>query len=370
MKSDDADVALWLRFALVPGIGPRRQSSLLQAFKTPQAALAASFYDVCNVLGDNLAARTWCAAASAPPPDTVSRTQEWLSAPGHHLLTLADDAWPASLLDLPDAPCVLFCMGNLALLKHTALAVVGSRNATPQGIEHAEQFSAAVSAAGIGIVSGLAAGIDAAAHRGGLAGPGSTIAVIGTGPERVYPASNRALAHRIAEQGVIVSEFGVGTEPKPGNFPRRNRLIAALGKGCLVVEAALQSGSLITARQANEMGRDVFAIPGSIHSPQAKGCHYLIKEGARLTESVDDILDELGWDSGPVQKGLTLADPVPLPDGEDGQVLAAAGYDPVTVDELVSRCGLTADRLCAILLGLELQGAILALPGNRYQRRA
>ncbi|WP_229708998.1 DNA-processing protein DprA [Silvimonas iriomotensis] len=361
---------MWLRFALVPGIGPRRQSSLLQAFRTPQAALAASFYDVCNVLGDNQAARVWCTAASAPPSETMLRTREWLDAPGHHLLTLADDAWPASLLDLPDAPAVLFCMGNLALLKQTSLAVVGSRNATPQGIEHAERFAAAVSDAGIGIVSGLAAGIDAAAHRGGLAGPGRTIAVIGTGPERVYPASNRALAHRIAAEGVIVSEFGVGTEPRAGHFPRRNRLIAALGKGCLVVEAALQSGSLITARQANEMGRDVFAIPGSIHSPQAKGCHQLIKQGARLTESVQDILEELGWDSGPVQKGLTLLDPAPLPQGEEGQVLAATGYDPVTVDELATRCGLTADRLCAILLGLELQGAVLALPGGRFQRRA
>ncbi len=370
MISDNADAALWLRFALVPGIGPRRQSGLLQAFKTPQAALAASFYDVCNVLGGTVAARDWCDAAQAPPSDAVLQTLDWLSAPGHHMLTLADEAYPQRLLDLPDPPMVLFCLGDINLLSRISLGVVGSRNATPQGIEHAERFSAAVSAAGVGIVSGLAAGIDAAAHRGGLTGPGRTIAVIGTGPERVYPASNRALAHRIAAEGVIVSEFAVGSEPKAGHFPRRNRLIAALGKGCLVVEAALQSGSLITARQANELGREVFAIPGSIHSPVAKGCHRLIKDGARLTETADDILQELSWGTSTARTTVPQAPAVTVPEGEEGAVLTALGYDPVTVDELVVRCGLTADRLCAILLGLELQGTVLALPGNRFQRGA
>ncbi|WP_283147791.1 DNA-processing protein DprA [Silvimonas soli] len=370
---DDADAAIWLRFALVPGIGPRRQLGLLQAFKTPQTALAASFYDISNVLDNEKLARSWCDAAQAAVHDSVTQALAWAQEPGCRILTMSDADYPPALLELPDAPCVLFCLGDTDLLARDALAIVGSRNATPQGLENAERFAETLSQSGMGIVSGLAAGIDAAAHRGGLTGSGGTVAFVGTGLDRVYPASNRALAHQIAEQGLIVSEFALGTAPKPENFPRRNRLIAALAKGCLVVEATIGSGSLITARQANDLGREVFAIPGSIHSPQAKGCHQLIKQGAKLVECAEDIQSELCWDSSSPQRS-----PSPAPatsqwqdelQGEERLVIPHMGFDAVTIDELAVRSSLTADRLCAILLGLELKGAVFALPGNRYQRR-
>ncbi|MCM8814192.1 MAG: DNA-processing protein DprA, partial [Candidatus Omnitrophica bacterium] len=208
-----------------------------------------------------------------------------------------DPAYPRSLLSLADPPCVLFAVGKACLLEGEALAIVGSRSATPGGERTAERFAAALSARGHPIVSGMALGIDGAAHHGALEGPGSTLAVLGTGPDRVYPARHRELARRIANDGLLISEFPPGTPPLAGNFPRRNRLIAGLSRGVLVVEAAVESGSLITARLAGEMGREVFAVPGSIHSPQSRGCHRLLREGAKLVETVEDVCSELGWSS-------------------------------------------------------------------------
>ena len=219
---------------------------------------------------------------------------KWIDQPGNDLLTLADARYPAALLQIADPPLLLYVRGRVELLSHPALAIVGSRSATPAGTRDALAFAETLSNAGLTIVSGLALGIDTAAHRGGLAGASSSIGVVGTGLDRVYPARNRHLAHQLAEDGVLVSEFPLGTPPFPSNFPRRNRVISGLCRGCLVVEAALRSGSLITARQSLEQGREVFAMPGSIHSSLSKGCHWLIKQGAKLVETAQDVLEELG----------------------------------------------------------------------------
>ncbi|MBM3117202.1 DNA-processing protein DprA [Jeongeupia naejangsanensis] len=373
----ETDLVDWLRFSTVPGIGPRRQLALLHAFGEPGLALAASEAALREHLPESLVS-AWRAAAAAPSPQ-VDATLAWLQTPATAVITLGDANYPARLLDLPDPPVLLYLKGCAAQLQGTMLGVVGSRGATPQGIANARAFSAALSVAGLGIVSGLAAGIDAAAHEGGLDGTGGTIAIVGTGLDRVYPAGNRALAHRIAEAGLLVSEFPLGAPPKAEHFPRRNRLIAALSHGVLVVEAALGSGSLITARQAVELGREVFAIPGSIHSPQSRGCHRLIKDGAKLVESADDVLDELDWQARllPQQRSITSPPqrvslpPTPTSEaGVDDVVLSALGHDPADLDALVVRSGLTVEQLCAILLGLELTGRVATLPGGRYQRLA
>jgi DNA processing protein len=257
---------------------------------------------------------------------------------------------------------VLYVRGNAALLQTRGLAMVGSRNATPQGLQTAENFAKTLAGRGLCIISGLALGIDAAAHRGALAAGGATIAVIGTGADRIYPARNKELALAIVEQGAIVSEFPLGTPAIAANFPRRNRIISGLSRGVLVVEAAPESGSLITARLAGEQGREVFAIPGSIHSPVARGCHKLIKQGAKLVETAQDVLEELGDIE---QQVATIESPTP---SEENPLLAALGHDPCALDELVERTGLRADQLLGELLTLELSGQLATLPGNRYQR--
>jgi DNA processing protein len=256
----------------------------------------------------------------------------------------------------------LYLKGQRSLLGNAGIAVVGSRNATPGGLLNAESFSSTLSQAGLTIISGLALGVDAAAHRGGLAGAGSSIAVVGTGLDLVYPARNKQLAHELAERGLIISEFSLGTPALAKNFPRRNRLISGLSRGVLVVEAALASGSLITARQAAEQGREVFAIPGTIHSPMSKGCHHLIKQGAKLVDDAQDILVELQL--------ATAAAPTTVIETEDAAdpVLRAMGFDPVTVDTLLARAPAAADRIMMRLTELELEGTIAALPGGRYQR--
>lgn len=359
----NADAEVWLRFALTPGFGSRSRVKLLREFGSPEAVLGASVASLQKILETDRAIAL-AESGSRQGWTELSLHLDWLAEPGNRLLTLADAAFPPSLLDLPDAPVVLFLKGDPALLVRPALALVGSRQATPQGLENAGAFAQTLSCAGYTIISGLAAGIDAAAHQGGLAGAGSTIAVVGTGLDRVYPATNRELAHQIAEQGVLVSEFALGSAPIAEHFPRRNRLIAALGLGCLVVEATLGSGSLITARQAADLGREVFAIPGSIHSPQSKGCHQLIKQGAKLVESAQDVLEELavpqlaGLNLGPKKK-IQSADPV----------LDKMGWDPVDIDTLALRSGLSAEALSATLLTLELDGHVSALPGGRYQRK-
>lgn len=347
--------AAWLRLTLIPGIGSETQRKLLAAFGLPEAIFAASPSTLRGVIGNKADL-----LLDFPLGDAVERHLDWAGQANQHILTLADPGYPRQLLNIADPPTLLFVRGDPSLLQRPALGIVGSRNATPQGLRNATQFSATLAENGLCIVSGLALGIDTAAHRGALGAAGATIAVIGTGADRVYPARNRDLALSIAERGAIVSEFPLGTPPIAANFPRRNRIIAGLSLGVLVVEAAVESGSLITARQAGEQGREVFAIPGSIHAPQSRGCHRLIREGAKLVETANDILEEL--DTSPA------ASPLPLADESEPALLALIGHDPCGFDELIERSGMPADALHGELLALELAGRIGILPGNRYQR--
>jgi DNA processing protein len=357
-----ADLRHWLRLTLVPGVGGETQRRLLAAFGLPEKIFTAGTTALAAAVGARQAETLITFDCAAP----VDAALEWAAQPGNHVVTLADADYPQALLASADPPALLYAKGDLSLLNRPALAIVGSRNASKQGEANALAFATALSGAGLTIVSGLALGIDAAAHRGGLAGTGSTIAVIGTGADRIYPSANEALAREIAEHGIIVSEFPLGTPPLAANFPRRNRLIAGLARGCLVVEAAERSGSLITARLAADIGLDVFAIPGSIHSPLSKGCHKLIKQGAKLVESAQDILEELRWEavvaSAPHSAGM------PATDGPTASLLDALGHDPVDLQTLSSRAGLTPEQLLAMLLPLELEGRISQLPGGRYQR--
>lgn len=351
-----------MRLTLTPGLGPTAQRQLLAAFGPPDALYTASHSALAGVVGGAAARLLLEHDASG----AVDQALAWLDEPGNALLTLGDEAYPAGLLEIPDPPVCLYVKGDVSLLQRPGLAVVGARSATPQGEANAEAFASVLSRAGLVVVSGLALGIDAAAHRGGLAGAGRTVAVIGTGADRIYPARNGELARRIAAEGAIVSEFPLGTGPLTHNFPRRNRLIAGLARGVLVVEAAVKSGSLITARLAAECGREVFAIPGSIHSPLAKGCHRLIRDGAKLVECADDILEELSL--AVPEAAPALDSPVAEAVGEEALVLQAAGHDPVEIDLLVHRTSLTPEALYAILLTLELEGRVARLPGGRFQR--
>jgi DNA processing protein len=352
----DAELAAWIRLSLVPGLGGQGLRRLLTAFGLPRQVLAAGRGALARIVSAEIAARILSDVDAA----AVDAALEWAAADDHSVLTLADDEYPQSLLETPDPPALLYLRGRRELLARPGLAVVGSRNATPQGTSNAEHFARAFSAAGLTIVSGLALGIDAAAHRGGLDAAGSTIAVLGTGADILYPQRNSALGERIAREGLIVSEFALGTPPHGANFPRRNRVISGLARGCLVVEAALASGSLITARLAAEQGREVFAIPGSIHSPHAKGCHALIKQGAKLVESAEDLLQELGVNR-PLARPAAVDPVVP-------GLLSHLGYDLCDIDTLCARSGLTAAAVSAMLLQLELDGKVASLPGGLYQR--
>jgi DNA processing protein len=356
----DPGLASWLKLALTPGIGPATLRRVLQQFGLPHEVLARPRRELEGLLSSEVLARLQ-SDALAP---LVARALAWAAEPGHRIVTLADDDYPKLLLEIPDPPALLFAAGRVELLARPALAIVGSRNATPQGEANASAFAKSLSASGLTIISGLALGIDAAAHRGGLAAAGSTVAVLGTGIDVVYPQRNAALAAQIVEQGLLLSEFALGTAPAAHNFPRRNRLISGLARGCLVVEAALASGSLITARAAAEQGREVFAIPGSIHSPLAKGCHALIKSGAKLVESADDVLAELAGFRPSGYAATTKQQPPP----PDAGLLAHMGHDPVDVDSLCSRAGMSAEQVSSELLRLELDGRVTALPGGLYQR--
>ncbi len=356
--------AAWLRLIATPGIGPRTARHLLGVFGLPDAIFASGFPALTKVIPEPLA-HLLAAPPTAEIDSIIASTEHWLaSSPRHALISLADADYPPLLLATPDPPPVLFAVGRVELLSRPALAIVGSRNATRQGVAHAEDFAGALAKVGVTIVSGLALGIDAAAHRGALDADSdaSTIAVVGTGVDAVYPASNRALTQRIRDEGVVVSEFPLRTPAIAHNFPRRNRVIAGLSRGVLVVEAALRSGSLITARLAADAGREVFAIPGSIHSPVARGCHRLIREGAKLVESAHDIAEDLGLER--------IAAPAPqvVEPGEHSELLAHIGHDPVGLDALAERTGRDAAMLAAALLELELAQDIERLPGNRYQR--
>ncbi len=362
----DPGLAGWLQLTLAPGLAPTALRSLLRQFGLPQ--------NVLSVRRSELAAHAPRAALEALDSDevrnAVDRALQWAAQPGHSVITLADDAYPHALLEISDPPTVLYAIGRLELLKRTSLAVVGSRNATAQGESNAEMFARSLSEAGLTIVSGLALGIDAAAHRGGLAGPGSTVAVLGTGIDVVYPRRNAELAEQIMARGLLLSEFPLGTGPIAHNFPQRNRLISGLSSGCLVVEAAAASGSLITARAAADQGREVFAIPGSIHSPLSKGCHALIKTGAKLVESAEDVLAELSAFRmlGAASTTRPRASAAQASHSRDAGLLAYMGHDPVDVDLLCTRAGLNAEQVSSELLRLELDGRITALPGGLYQR--
>ena len=356
----NSEVELWVCLSQIHGLGSQGLCKLLQAFGSPEQIYAASFDQLREITSAAIAKEI----ASGPVAETAAATIAWLSQPNNHFITLGDRDYPDALLEIPDPPPILYAKGNVHLLDTPCIAVVGSRNSSPQGDKNASEFSLALTRQGYTIVSGMALGIDGAAHRGALKGTGATIAVVGTGLDIVYPSQHRELAHQIVEHGLIISEFALGTPSKAQNFPRRNRIISGLGIGCLVVEANLQSGSLITARLAGEQGREVFAIPGSIHSPLSKGCHLLIKQGAKLVDSIQDITEELG------QAAANLEVELPAELAATDPLLEAMGYDPVTMNELVERTGLTSEHLSAMLLMLELENKVSSLPGGHYQRIA
>ena len=364
----------WLRLACTPGIGAALGARLIEHHGTPERVLAAGDARW-RELGVPAPAR---AALAEPDSARTDETERWLAEPDHHFITRTHPHYPDALAELSPAPSWIYGLGDTELLTYPAIAIVGSRNPTPAGLEAARAFGAALARAGLVIVSGLARGIDAAAHEGALAADGMTIAVCGTGLDRVYPAMHKNLAERIAASGLLLSEFALGTQPTRGNFPRRNRIIAGLCTATLVVEAARASGSLITARMASQAGRDVFALPGSIHNPLARGCHQLIRDGAKLVETTEHILEDIAG----VLDGYRLHradDDVadknqPGPQDSDAEaddhatLLAALGHAPARVDELVARTGWSADAVSSTLLILELQGRVLAGPGGAYTR--
>jgi DNA processing protein len=365
--SSPDSLAPWLALRSLPGVGIRTQFNLIEHFGSIEAIFTASRSQLETVLvGKNEAIDTLLAG---PDEKLLKSELEWLSKPGHHLLTWSDSDYPVLLREIPDPPLVLYIVGERRLVSARQLAIVGSRNPTPMGRENARAFAKNLSGAGLVITSGMALGVDGAAHRGTLEAGGKTIAVAGTGLDRVYPARHRELAHEIVKQGVLVSEFPLGTPPLPENFPVRNRIISGLSLGTLVVEAALQSGSLITARMANEQGREVFAIPGSIHAPQSRGCHALIRQGAKLVETAQDILEELGPLAGVALQALhENMPPGPRLDSKMEALLEHIGHDPVSVDALIERSGLTADAVSSMLLQMELDGLVSNCPGGKVQR--
>ena len=366
------ELAQWVRLERTPGVGNETARKLLGAFGLPGNIFAADVTALREIVPER-AALALLAPPSGDLPRLIDTTLSWAAQDGNRILTLADAGYPRALLDIPDPPLMLYAKGRTELLAQAALAVVGSRNATAQGVANAEKFSEILSGTGLTIVSGQALGIDTAAHHGGLRGHGSTIAVIGTGADIVYPARNRALAHWIAADGCIVSEYALGTPAIAANFPRRNRIISGLARGVLVIEAAARSGSLITARVAAEQGRDVFAIPGSIHSPLSKGCHQLIKQGAKLVESAQDVLEELGHENLRAPAGSSAAAPEAVPEAAPeappaSRLLQAMGFDPVAPDMLAIRCELDIAEVNARLLALELEGRIELLAGGLVRR--
>jgi len=378
----DQEIAAWLRLAMAPGLGPAALRRLLAAFGLPEAVLSQTFAALAGVAGD-AAARAALAPPAADFQAHLDAVRAWHELPGNALVTLGDPAYPPLLLTMPDPPPLLYAKGRIDLLHARSVAVVGSRSATPQGVEDATRFARAFADAGLTVVSGLASGVDAAAHRGALQGRGSTVAVIGTGADIVYPAAHHTLAHQIADGGAILSEWPLGTPARSAHFPQRNRLIAGMVSGVLVVEAAMRSGSLITARLANEMGRDVFAIPGSIHAPLARGCHRMIKQGAKLVETPEDVLEELGLSaqaSGAVASSgsniIALKPHASKEQRDDGarlppeaeRLLDALGHSPTTLEILAERTDMHDTLLQSMLLRLELAGELCALPGGRYVR--
>lgn len=398
---DREELAHWLRLQLTPGIGNASARKLLAAFGLPDSIFQQTPSALAQVVSSNQAQ----ALLHAPEgwQSLCDTTWDWLQQDpaSRRVLPLGDAAYPQRLLRLEDPPLLLYAMAPAASWAANAInqadsrcmAVVGSRNPTPQGLANARQFSLALATQGLCIVSGMALGVDGVAHEGALEGAGAeavdqaepgrlaTIAVVGTGLDRVYPRQHRVLAHRIAQRGMLLSEYALGTPPLAANFPKRNRIIAGLAHGTLVVEAALQSGSLITAQLAVEQGSEVFAIPGSIHATQSRGCHALIKQGAKLVESAQDVLEELGWDAGPAltrpaKPGLDTEldasdESAADPHGPgSSRLLQALGFDPTSLDALQARTGMDTPSLQAALMTLELAGEVARLPGGLFQRQA
>jgi DNA processing protein len=395
------ELSLWLRLSAADGIGSLTATALLKQFGLPQDIFSQSAAS----LAEGVSPKQVKALLEPSEflPALVEATWDWLKAAQdsssattmRKIVSLSCSDYPKALLCLPDPPVLLYITGQVGVYEHIAgkqtpddMAIVGSRNATPQGLANARSFARVFAQSGLHIISGLALGIDGAAHEGALdaqkdfgSAAGSTVAVVGTGLDRVYPKRHHDLAHRIVQYGLIVSEFPIGMPPLPENFPRRNRIIAALSQGTLVVEAAIQSGSLITARQALDLGKEVFAIPGSIHSPQAKGCHYLIKQGAKLVESAQDVLEEL-----PIAPSVDLAnamisvalsadsacanDSKGIKNSPENVLFAALGFDAISLDQLIDRTGIPAAQLQVQLLELELLGDVARLPGGLFQRMA
>ena len=384
---NESEIAAWLRLLATEGVGDVTARLLLTHFGLPEQIFAQSYGTLMRVVSERVA-RNLLSEPNEALQQQIERTLAWLAQPNNHLITLACPQYPPALLTTSDPPALLYAKGRIELLNTSgasrALAIVGSRNATAQGIKNTEWFAEELAQGGCHIISGLALGIDAAAHQGALKAyrrapsvAGSTIAVIGTGCDIIYPARNQKLTYEIAEHGLIVSEFPLGAKAQPTHFPRRNRIISGLSHGVLVVEAALQSGSLITARQALEQNREVFAIPGSIHSPLSKGCHTLIKQGAKLVECAQDILDELRvpLHTRVISGGDNEAVSVAHTDSGTSDVSAAAqtilnalGHDPCDIDTLAARTGLDVGELLAELMGLELQGEIEKRAGHVYAR--
>ncbi len=408
------ELAAWLRLSLTPGVGNLNARKLLTTFGLPQAVFTQPAVALRQIVSPAMASALLIQPAGLEAQ--LQTTLDWLndgdaSENNRFILTLSDPRYPASLLHIEDPPLMLYLLGHIDLIAPIApksvahanlhdtlkpvrdgIAIVGSRNPTPQGLANAHAFAQAFSQAGLVVVSGLALGIDGAAHEGALEGcaqgrSGGTIAVVGTGLDRVYPRKHLALAHRIVQHGLMVSEFPLGTPPLPANFPKRNRIISALSLGTLVVEAAVKSGSLITARMASEQGKEVFAIPGSIHSTQSRGCHALIKQGAKLVESAQDVLEELRMQLTPpsLPNSKLLSQPKLLKPDQDAahedeamdatdssfepdNLVKSLGYDPVSLDALVARTGWDAASLQVRLMELELDGQVARLPGGLYQR--
>ncbi len=364
------DAVAWLRLWHLRNVSYKQKCALLDEFGSPEAVFGAPTTLVAEILGDTKAVGNVTAAFSE---DTIAADLTWLQSDNHTLIPFTDDAYPALLREIADPPLLLYAHGNAELLLHTQLAIVGSRNPTPLGRDTAVDFSSSLTRRGFTITSGMALGIDAAAHQGALNASGATVAVAATGLDIVYPRTNQRLAQSIVEAGVIVSEFAIGTPPKRENFPRRNRIISGLALGTLVVEAASRSGSLITARLAGEQGREVFAIPGSIHSPNARGCHQLIKQGAKLVETIDDIMSEFEWLSLRKETSVVVescAVTRQTIESSHKKLLELVDFAPTSIDNIIERSGLTAEAVSSILLQLELQGLVQTAPGGYYTRLA
>lgn len=370
-SEDISEKSLWISLSSIHGVGTQTFCQLLKTFGNPASIYAASYSQLKEVVSDKIAA----AITQGVNEEALADSLHWLAQANNHLVTLADVHYPKTLLEITDPPPVLYAKGNLALLNQPGIAIVGSRNASVQGEKNAEAFAYDLCGYGLCIISGLALGIDGAAHRGALKANGATIAVVGTGLDIVYPAKHRDLAHQIVERGLIISEFALGTPSKPQNFPKRNRIISGLSLGCLVVEANLQSGSQITARLAAEQGREVFAIPGSIHSPMSKGCHQLIKQGAKLVDCLNDIVEDLGLNLG-LNSGLTnslnldsaASDASEKHNTKNNPLLDLMGFEPMLLESLVRLSSLTVSEVSSMLMLLELEGHVTSIAGGQYQK--